>query len=420
MTRIVHVSNDRYFGGVPEVIRGEIKAFARRGVDHAWLTLRLGDRVRVLGKFLNDCLHGVPPRVALAAGEVAAELAAFGRAEAERLRREFAAGDVVMLHDPLALALAPALRASVRRVLWRSHIGADAFDEHVATAAGILGAFVDAADGIVFHRAAYMWPSLHGDARVLVSPPGIDPESPKNMEIGAEVRDRLLPRLLTSGRAGAGPVLDDHGTGRLPDAEVPYLLQVARWDRHKGHEGLLRGPFLDALATGLDTHHLVLVGPRCVPGFSDPDNLALLRRLRELRDAAPRKVRDRIHLWSFTVGDPPTEGRCVNLLQRGAHTVLQKSTREGFGLSVTEAMWKRKVVVASAAGGLREQISRGVNGVLSPDLDGGAAWSSDVLWACRDTGARPRWAKAAHASAHDFLSSASVERLAHLVDQGAE
>jgi trehalose synthase len=422
--RLFHISNTRYFGGIPEVIRAENAVLERLRIPQAWVTLRVDDEMHAIERHLNDCLHGVRPISALDQDSLFSRLALFGLYEAERLRPGISPGDSIILHDPLALSLAPYFRNLATRIMWRSHIGHNAFNSHVERGIALLEPFTEALDNVVFHRAEYVWPQLKHDQRVLIIPPGIDPTSPKNLPIDAALQRQLLSGLLTTGSAdladlangrrwldGESPsvTLQESGTGWLPTPNTSYLLQVARWDRHKGHAGVVSS-FVQQVADALDMH-LVLLGPRCQAGFSAPHNVALMSQILQLRSSAPPAVRDRIHIWSFGVAEKESESWCVNLLQRGAHTIIQKSTQEGFGLAVTEAMWKRKVVVASAVGGIKDQIQNGVNGVLSEDVEGGKRWSKDLIWACTSKAQRPLWAEAAHVAAKRYLVDSSVEKL---------
>ena len=132
------------------------------------------------------------------------------------------------------------------------------------------------------------------------------------------------------------------------------LLQVSRWDRLKDHTGVLRA-FCDHVAPRTDAH-LVLAGPDAKSVSDDPEGAEVLREITEARAGSAADVRERIHLLSLPMSDPEENAAFVNALQRRATVVAQKSLREGFGLTVTEAMWKGRPVVASRVGGIQDQL----------------------------------------------------------------
>jgi trehalose synthase len=174
------------------------------------------------------------------------------------------------------------------------------------------------------------------------------------------------------------------------------VLQVSRWDPLKGFPGVLAG--FAAVAGDHPDVELVLLGPHVDPRRHHPDNAAVRDGLLARRAGLPRAVRDRVHVWSFAPDAGDREATAVNLVQRRATVVTQNSLREAFGLTVTEAMWKRRTVLGAAVGGIRDQLVDGVNGLLSADTGGGPAWSAQLARALADPAARDRWGRAAHDS----------------------
>jgi trehalose synthase len=162
----------------------------------------------------------------------------------------------------------------------------------------------------------------------------------------------------------------------MDDAPVPaparVVLQVSRWDRLKDMTGVLTA-FTGNLRAFADDVHLVLAGPDVAGVSDDPEGAAVLESCRCLRARLDPVVRDRVHLATLPMDDVDENAHLVNALQRHATVVVQKSLAEGFGLTVTEPMWKARPVVASAVGGIADQIEDGVSGVLirdPADLDG--------------------------------------------------
>jgi trehalose synthase len=210
---------------------------------------------------------------------------------------------------------------------------------------------------------------------------------------------------LTPGRGGGLPervagyaasrvrVLQDEP---LPPG-APVVLQLSRWDPLKDMAGVLAG-FAEHVAPHGDAH-LVLAGPDPDDIPDDPENRAVFDEVLARHRALPPLVRRRVHLLVLGLADDEAETEAnalvVNALQRRAAVVVQKSLREGFGLSVTEAMWKRRPVVAGAVGGIREQVADGVHALLLRDPADLAAFGAATTALLRDRRLRERLVDAA-------------------------
>jgi trehalose synthase len=191
-------------------------------------------------------------------------------------------------------------------------------------------------------------------------------------------------------------------------------VQVSRWDRLKDPSGVLAG-FARLDETKARGAHLVLAGPSCVA--DDPEGGSVLAEVRAQWLALPDHVRARVHLASIPTVDVDENGAIVNALQRHATIVVQKSLQEGFGLTVTEAMWKAKPVVASAVGGIQDQIQNGVDGLLianPTDLDEFAAALAHVF---HDPAEAVRMGERAHARVIErYLGLDSILRFGALLE----
>jgi trehalose synthase len=200
---------------------------------------------------------------------------------------------------------------------------------------------------------------------------------------------------------------------RLPP-DVQVMLQVSRWDRLKDMGGVLTG-FSDYLDRFPDNVHLLLAGPAMGGVSDDPESEQVLRDCQHLRGALPRSRRARVHLCCLPMDDVDENAHLVNALQRYATVVVQKSLAEGFGLTVTEPMWKKRPVVASAVGGISDQIEDDVSGVLladPSDLDRFTALASDLFG---NPERRTRIGDAAHERvSSDFLSDRHLIRYGEL------
>jgi trehalose synthase len=157
--------------------------------------------------------------------------------------------------------------------------------------------------------------------------------------------------------------------GRAPSWQTPLVVQVSRWDSLKDPIGVLKGfaSLVDGRMPG--DAELVLAGPNVHAVADDPEAGAVFYDvLREWR-ALPHAVRDRVTLVSLPTSDVEENAAIVNALQTHAAVIVQKSLREGFGLTVTEGMWKGRAVVASRVGGICDQIEDGVSGLLVDPTD---------------------------------------------------
>jgi trehalose synthase len=149
---------------------------------------------------------------------------------------------------------------------------------------------------------------------------------------------------------------------QLLKAEDPVVMQISRWDRLKDPVGVMRA-FALGVAPYCDAH-LLLAGPATDSVDDDPEGAGVLTAVRRALRPLPPDVRARVHLVSLPMDDPEENAAIVNALQRHSTVVVQKSLAEGFGLTVAEAMWKARPVVASRVGGIEDQIVDGESGIL--------------------------------------------------------
>jgi trehalose synthase len=366
-------------GGVAELLESLI-AYARgAGVDARWVVIQGTPDFFALTKRIHNRLHG-------AAGdgggldEDARRI--YERAQAENVAA-FAGrvheGDVVIVHDPQPAGLIGALRAAGAAVIWRCHVGLDRPNELAREAWGFLYRFVQEADAYVFSRESFAWEGLDRD-RIVVIPPSIDVFSPKNEDLDPDtVQAVLRASTVLSGGGEPGPTTfqrHDGTPGRVERRaelfedqplrpEIPVVLQVSRWDALKDPLGVIRG-FAEHVPASTGAH-LVYAGPAVAAVADDPEGGRVLREALALRESLPEESRSRLHLASLPMDDPEENAIIVNALQRHATVIAQKSLAEGFGLTVAEAMWKARPVVASRIGGIQDQIVDGDSGVLLDD-----------------------------------------------------
>ena len=379
---IWHVNATAQGGGVAEMLQSLLAYGRGAGVDTRWLVLEADAEFFAITKRLHNLLHGDPgDGGSLGAAErqhyeavLAANLAA--------MLPEVSPGDIVMLHDPQTAGLADGLRRAGLPVAWRCHVGRDETNQCTDLAWDFLRPYLEKVDAYVFSRRVYA-PAWADDERLVVIPPSIDPFTAKNMALSPDVvRHIVVSAGLVVGPDPDGPVRFTRRDGTLavldrrtdvvldgepPPVEAPLVVQVSRWDRLKDMAGVMEG--FSRLPTAHLPHepHLMLAGPSVTGVTDDPEGAEVLVECRERWHSLPDELRRRVHLASIPMDDVDENGIIVNALQRHAYAVVQKSLVEGFGLTVTEAMWKGRPVVASRVGGIQDQIVDGRDGLLVGD-----------------------------------------------------
>jgi trehalose synthase len=371
-------------GGVAEMLQ-PLLAYARgAGIDARWLVIAGTPEFFHITKRMHHAIHG-----AMGDGSPLgeAEQAIYEdvlEANAKELLPLVQPGDVVLLHDPQTAGLAPGLVVHGATVIWRSHVGADGPNEQTSLAWSFLAPYLADVAATVFSREAYVPDCCHPDRSVII-PPSIDAFLPKNQDLDeATVRAILVRTGLVEGPPGDGhsvfhrtdgsPGRVDRQAevirmGRAPDWETPLVVQVSRWDPLKDPIGVMHGfaTLIDGSAPA--NAELVLAGPNVGSVSDDPEGAATFEQVVAAWRALPNGDRGRVHLASLPMTDGEENAAIVNALQRHAAVVVQKSLREGFGLTVTEAMWKGRPVVASRIGGIQDQIVDGEHGLLVDPAD---------------------------------------------------
>lgn len=282
--------------------------------------------------------------------------------------RWVAPGDVAVINDPQPLGLAPALVAAGVTCIWRCHIGADDPGPAAHAAQEFLLPHLCSVQACVFSRAAHAWGQLDPD-QVRVIPPFIDAFSPKNRELDSGAVTTILQSAGLLGGEEAylrNPVTLVDG-GKPPPPDVPLVTQVSRWDMLKDPVGVIHGFAQHVVPT--TGAHLVIAGPATSSVGDDPEGSAVVEAcLATWRDLPP-EVQPRVHLACLPMADLDENAVRVNALQRASTVVVQKSLAEGFGLTVTEALWKCRPVVGSRVGGIQDQIVPDLSGLLVDPSD---------------------------------------------------
>ena len=371
-----HVNSTSEGGGVAELLHQLLGYVVECGIRCRWMVLEGDPDFFRVTKRIHNRLHGSLGDGGPLEDKERVEYRRVTQRERAPLLDVARPGDVAILHDPQTAGLTGPLVDAGLRVVWVCHVGVDAPTDIVRSAWDFLRGEVEPAHAYVFSRRGYIWEGLaRRKARVI--PPCIDPTSAKNVELEPADIDAVL------GTAGVvstfepkeevDVALPDFGTVRVSrpaiaveeapaPADAPLVVQVSRWDRLKDHVGALHG-FARHVRRDLDAH-LLLVGPATSSVADDPEGAEVLAENVAAWSRLPARQRASVHLLSLPVEDRLENAVVVNALQRQADVVGQKSVAEGFGLTVAEAMWKRRPVVGSRVGGIQEQIVDGTSGLL--------------------------------------------------------
>lgn len=418
-------------GGVAEMLQTLLAYVRGAGVDTRWLVLSAGPDFFVITKRIHNMLHG-----ALGDGgplgdterEVIAETLG---SNLDQMIPRVSAGDIVLLHDPQTAGMVDGLRAVGASVVWRCHVGRDTPNEVTERGWSFLRPMVQNSDAFIFSREAYA-PGWIPPERLHVIPPSIDPFSAKNRALDeSEVHAALAHAGLVGGvgdpdrlgfrrRSGTQGTVRRHN-GLVLDSPPPtpdarLVIQVSRWDRLKDMAGVLTG-FADNMSALPDDVHLMLVGPEASGVSDDPEGAGVLAECRYLRRQLAASRRGRVHLACLPMDDVDENAHLVNALQRHASVIVQKSLVEGFGLTVTEAMWKGRPIAASAVGGIQDQIVDGIQGLLLRDPLDLAALANALGRLLNDADLSAELGRAAHTRAHDFfLGDRHLEEYVDLFD----
>jgi trehalose synthase len=330
--RFVHVNSTRYGGGVAEILSRLVPIMNELGVKADWEVIEGDPEFFATTKAFHNALQGTEQVLSEAMLEHYLEV---NRKNAERLRL---GGDLVFVHDPQPAPMIEA-RPPEGKWVWRCHIDLSAPQRRVWA---FLRRLVTRYDAVVFSLPAFA--QQLPIPQFLVSP-SIDPFALKNRRMSRREIEKILDEL------------------GVPD-DKPILLQVSRFDRFKDPLGVIN---TYRMVKRYYDVRLVLAGGGAT---DDPEGAQVLA---EVREAAARDPD--IHVLDL----PATAHLQINALQRAATIVLQKSTREGFGLTVAEAMWKGKPVIGGDTGGITTQIIYGVTGYTVNSVEGAAHWARYLL-----------------------------------------
>jgi trehalose synthase len=414
---IWNVNSTAKGGGVAEMLNTLLPYARGVGVDTRWLVIGGDDEFFVITKRIHNRLHGAAGDGEGLSEEDRRHYEEVLQGQAEQLKQRFRKGDVVILHDPQTAGLIPALVDAGLCVVWRCHVGMDTPNDDARATWNFLLPYVTRAARCIFSRRAFAWEGLD-EERIIVVAPSIDPFSTKNFDMDpASVQAILVATGIvddgddtpaTYTRVDGSPGRIEHRASVAEStrlgAETPIVVQVSRWDRLKDPLGVLEG-FVEGVIATCDAH-LVLAGPSVAEVADDPEGAETYEEVKSAWEALGDGAQSRVHLVCLPMDDDEENAAMVNALQRRASVVVQKSLAEGFGLTVAEAMWKARPVVASRIGGIQDQIENGVSGILLDDPTDTKEFAAAVCGLLNDPERARSMGEAAKARVtRDFLNS---------------
>jgi trehalose synthase len=320
----LHVNSTREGGGVAEILQRMMPILNELGINARWEIIEGDARFFDITKKIHNALQGNPEKVTDTMWEYYHEI---NRKNAEKINME---ADAVLIHDPQPAPLIEFRKTGVW--IWRCHIDVSNPQKEVCD---YLTQYCKKYDAAVFSVAKFAQALPISE---FIVTPSIDPVSEKNRELTGEEINDTLHRF------------------RIPDDRT-IILQVSRFDRFKDPIGVIKAY---RIVKKYNDCILVLAGS---PATDDPEGEAVMSEVREYAANDPD-----IYILLL----PPFSDKDINALQRAATVILQKSLREGFGLTVSEAMWKGKPVIGGAVGGIPLQIIHGVTGFLVHSVEGAA------------------------------------------------
>jgi len=330
---ITNINSTAVGGGVAEILNRMVPLLRDLGMEARWEVLRGGNDFYAVTKKFHNALHGAPQDIA------PQDYRVYEDTVDQNLTQLPLDADFMVVHDPQPAALVKKRWDFRNRWAWRCHID---ISQPSGDVWGFLKPYVEEYDVCVISAPPFSQKLRIPQALI---PPSIDPLSEKNRDMEESEITAILDRL------------------RIP-RDKPIVTQVSRFDRLKDPLGVLEA-FLKVRAS-VDCR-LILVGGSA---DDDPEGSLVLNEVRERADREPD-----INVLSL----PPTSHLEVNALQRASTVIMQKSLREGFGLTVSEALWKGKPVIAGAVGGIPLQIAHNETGILVHSVEGAAHWMRTLL-----------------------------------------
>jgi trehalose synthase len=332
--KVIQNINSTYAGGgVAEILSRMLPLLSQLGVDARWSVIKGNEEFFQVTKKIHNALHGrggpLSPQ----------DISLFKETSQKNIEETNLSGDILFIHDPQPIALVEKKKEIGKKWVWRCHVDVS---QPIESVWGFLEPWVTQYDAAVFSAPAFSRPL---PIRQFLISPSIDPLSDKNKGLPRDAIDAVLSK---------------YG---VPN-DKPMIVQISRFDYLKDPVGVISA--FKLVKRSIDCS-LVLAGGTAT---DDPESNMVLAEVKEKAGNDPD-----IHILLI----PPGSDLEINALQRAATVVLQKSLKEGFGLTVSEALWKAKPVVASAVGGIPLQVKNKFTGLLSHGIEGTAFAIRQIL-----------------------------------------
>lgn len=322
---IRNVNSTAVGGGVAEILNRMVPLLQELGINALWDVIKGGERFFKVTKKFHNALHGKREDLS------PEDFTVFMETNETNAASMDCAGQILFIHDPQPIGLIQR-KAPDSRWIWRCHIDVSNPDPKVWN---FLRPFIDRYDGSVFSAPSF---GQELPIRQFLIAPSIDPLSEKNKEISQQTIDGILSRF-----------------GIDPDK--PIVTQISRFDYLKDPIGVIDA--FELVEKHIDCQ-LILAGGEAT---DDPESVEVLAKVREKAAHNPN-----VHVLAIPSGSDIE----INAIQRASTVIIQKSIKEGFGLTVSEALWKGKPTVASAVGGITLQIAHKYSGLLCHSIEGAA------------------------------------------------
>ena len=330
---IQNINSASFGGGVAEILNRMIPLMQDLGINVWWNVIEGDVKFFEITKRIHNGLHGVDIEL------LPQEIEYFLKINEENLTKISKWADIVFIHDPQPIALIKEKKRLKNKWIWRCHVDFSSPSKQVWL---FLKKFIEKYDVSVFSAPAF---ARRLSIRQVLIPPSIDPLSDKNKELPQEFIESVLEKFGI-------------------DKNRPIITQISRFDYLKDPIGVIRAYRL--VKKYIDCQ-LVLAGGGAE---DDPEGKKVLEDVRNEASSDPD---------IFVLHLPPNSHLEINALQRASTVILQKSLREGFGLTVTEALWKEKPVIASCVGGIPLQIAHKYSGILTYTVEGTAYWIKQLI-----------------------------------------
>nr|WP_299343827.1 glycosyltransferase [Allomuricauda sp.] len=404
-------------GGVAEMLPSQMRILRELNASIEWLVIEAKEEAFFdLTKRIHNAIHGSGNGIFTEEDREVYELV--NRQNLPKALELIKEGDIVVVHDPQPMPLAAMIKKEVKvPIIWRCHIGLEEDTEVTEGVWNFLSPYTKDYDHFIFSLPSYVPKQLKQNTTII--PPAIDPLSHKNRALQLHKNigilyqsgildehkailyhryNHLVRRILPDGSFGNVNAQED-----LNFLYRPIVTEISRWDRLKGFKELMQA-FIkmkeDNLKYGdpdsleykrIDMTLLILGGPDPAFVSDDPEGQLVLKELTEQYQAIDSGLQNDIAILLLPLDNPKENALIVNALQRSSSIIVQNSIQEGFGLTATEAMWKRKPVLVSGAAGLKFQVEHNKTGKINTDPTDIESLSKALVYMLNHPKERDKW-----------------------------